>query len=230
MNVAVIPARGGSKRIPQKNIKNFFGKPIIAYSIETALESRLFQKVIVSTDDPEIKEVAESYGADVPFKRPSTISNDFATTGEVMAHATNWLIKNTNSLTSVCCIYATAPFIRVKDLLEAYQLFKISKKYFVFSATKFSFPIQRALRRKTDGGIEMLQPKHFNSRSQDLEEAYHDAGQFYFGKPNAWINNEVLFTDNSEIFYLPNWRVQDIDNKDDWKRTELLFKMINQQV
>ena len=226
MNVAVIPARGGSKRIPQKNIKNFFGKPIIAYSIETALESRLFQKVIVSTDDPEIKEVAESYGADVPFKRPSTISNDFATTGEVMAHATNWLIKNTNSLTSVCCIYATAPFIRVKDLLEAYQLFKISKKYFVFSATKFSFPIQRALRRKTDGGIEMLQPKHFNSRSQDLEEAYHDAGQFYLGKSTAWLEMKKIFSLKSTPYILPRYLVQDIDTEEDWIRAELMFKAI----
>ena len=182
MNVAIIPARGGSKRIPKKNIKDFCGNPMISYPIKVALKSKIFQRVIVSTDDNEIAKVSESFGAEVPFIRPKNISDDFATTGDVMSHAAKWLKENANHLASVCCIYATAPFIKKDDLIKAYNLFKENKWSFVFSATSFPFPIQRAIKLNEEGGIKMFQPEHFESRSQDLTESYHDAGQFYFGK------------------------------------------------
>ena len=226
MNVAVIPARGGSKRIPDKNIKLFHGKPIISYSIKLALASRMFDKVIVSTDSQRIAKVAKEFGAEVPFLRPKHLSDDFATTGDVMEHTTLWLNKNFDSVVSVCCIYATAPFIKIEDLLNAYKLYNQNKWSYVFSATKFSFPIQRALKKRKGGGIEMFQPNHFESRSQDLEESFHDAGQFYVGSPQAWIRKEKIFLTNSEIICLPPWRVQDIDNLEDWGNAEKIYKII----
>ena len=201
MNIAIIPARGGSKRIPRKNIKQFCGKPIIAYSIEAAKNSGIFDEIIISTDDEEIASIAKNLGAKVPFLRPTELSDDFSTTGDVMAHAVQWLNeKNLGNINTVCCIYATAPFIQIKDLLKAVGIFDKKKWSFVFSATTFPFPIQRAIKRLKYGGIEMFQPEQFESRSQDLEEAYHDAGQFYFGKPVAWLNNEKMFENNLFFF------------------------------
>ena len=228
MNVAVIPARGGSKRIPRKNIKEFSGKPMIAYSIEVASSSGIFEDIIVSTDSQEIAEISKECGASVPFIRPDELSDDFATTGDVMAHATQWLEENENELNSVCCVYATAPFIQKDDLLNAYEIFNTNKWSYVFSATTFSFPIQRAIKKLDNGGIEMFQPENFYTRSQDLEEGYHDAGQFYFGKSKAWINKEKIFHNNSEIFVLPRWRVQDIDTNEDWENAEKLFTSIKE--
>ena len=212
------------KRIPGKNIKDFCGKPMISYSIEVAKISGIFEDIIVSTDNIEIAKIAESYGAKVPFRRPDHLSDDFSTTDDVMLHATEWIKKNVKSLSSVCCIYATAPFIQKDDLLSAYEKFKSNKWSYVFSATSYPFPIQRAIRRVTKGGIEMFSPENYEARSQDLDEAFHDAGQFYIGKPEAWINKEKQFSINSEIIMLPRWRVQDIDTIEDWENAELIMK------
>ncbi len=230
MRLALIPARGGSKRIPRKNIKAFHGKPIIAYSIETALSSGLFDEVIVSTDDQEIAEVAKQYGASVPFIRPADLSDDHATTVEVIKHAINDFKNKGLEIDQVCCIYATAPFVQKDFLVEGFEA--IEKKGFslAFAATEFSFPIQRALRRLENGGVEMLQPEHLVTRSQDLEPAYHDAGQFYWGKAQAFLDDIPIFSEQSYAVNLPHYLVQDIDTPADWIRAELLFKALEQNL
>lgn len=226
MIVAIIPARGGSKRIPRKNIKDFCSKPMIAYSIEAALESKLFDKVIVSTDDEEIAEIAKKYGAEVPFLRPANLSDDHTATIPVIAHAITELQK-VESVDIACCIYATAPFIQVKFLKEAYELLLKNKSDYAFSATSFAFPIQRAIKLNENNHVEMFNPEHFNTRSQDLEEAYHDAGQFYFGKAEAWLNNKPIFSKDSRAVILPRHLVQDIDTMEDFVRAELMYKVIH---
>ena len=226
MNVVIIPARGGSKRIPKKNIRLFRGKPIIAWSIEAAIKSNCFDKVFVSTDSEEIATIAKSFGAWVPYLRPSVISDDYATTKDVIVHCINWLKKNNFSLNYICCLYATAPFIKSDDLKKSFKLIEEqTKDRFVFSATNFSFPIQRAIKLNNEGISSMFYPEYFNTRSQDLENAYHDAGQFYIAKPSIWINQENLFED-SIPFLIPNWRVQDIDEEDDWERAEMLQQIL----
>jgi len=229
-NIAIIPARGGSKRIPRKNIRTFAGKPMIAHSIEMALQSKLFERVIVSTDDKEIAEIAFSYGAEVPFLRPPELSNDYADTTEVMAHAIHWLSERAYSPTAVCCIYATAPLIQKQDLIKGFNLLTREKWQYVFSATKFSFPIFRGFKQHQDQSLEMFFPEHFQTRSQDLPEAMHDAGQFYWGQPEAWLDGVEIFGRSSSVVELPAWRVQDIDTLDDWKRAELIYgNLINTQ-
>jgi len=225
MKVAIIPARGGSKRIPRKNIKDFCGKPMIAYSIEAAIESKLFDKVIVSTDDHEIAEAARQYGAEVPFMRPPELSDDHTATIPVIAHAIEELQKK-GPVEIACCIYATAPFIRVRYLKEAYETLIESKSLYSFSATSFPFPVQRAIKINAQHQVKMFQPEHFNTRSQDLEEAYHDAGQFYFGRSEAWLNAEPIFATHSTAVILPRHLVQDIDTPEDFKRAELMFKVL----
>ena len=227
MRVAVIPARGGSKRLPNKNIKFFFDKPIISYSISAALKSQLFDHVIVSTDDMEIARVARKYGAEVPFIRPDELSEDFSSVLDVVSDAVKWMLNKQWKVTEVCCIYATAPLIQKDDLVKGFEIFNNKKWFYVFSATSFPFPIQRAIKKVSGGGVEMFQPTHFNTRSQDLEEGYHDAGQFYFGSFEAWQNKEIFFQKNSEIVILPRWRVQDIDTENDWENAEKLFQLIN---
>ena len=220
MKIAIIPARGGSKRIPRKNIKNFHGKPLIAYSIEAALNSRVFDRVIVSTDDSEI--------AEVPFLRPKNISDDFATTMDVIKHSINELSLNDDC--QLCCLYATAPFVQVHDFVEASNMLSSINIDYVFSATEFSFPIQRAIKIDENGLCDMFQPEHENTRSQDLEKAYHDAGQFYFGEVSAFQQNKPFFhSSKSKPFLLPTYRVQDIDTLEDWKRAELLFEVLMQE-
>ena len=226
MNVAVIPARGGSKRIPRKNIKNFFGKPMIAWSIETAIASKLFDQIIVSTDDPEIAEVARNYGAEVPFFRPANLSNDYAGTTEVIAHVTQWLIDQGLSISAVCCIYATAPFVQVQDLIKGLQVLESGSWSYTFSATYFAAPIFRAFTESSDGGIEMFFPEHFLTRSQDLPRALHDAGQFYWGQPSAWLEGKRIFDRHSLPIVIPRWRVQDIDSEEDWIRAEMIAPAI----
>jgi len=225
MNIAIIPARGGSKRIPRKNIKEFCGKLMIAYSIEAAKKSGCFERIIVSTDDIEIASVAKQYGAEVPFIRPDDISDDYATTLDVIAHAITELNlpKNTN----VCCIYATAPLISSLKISEGLEIFNSSVLDYVFSATEFSYPIQRAFKLSSNGTVEMFQPELFNHRSQDLEKAYHDAGQFYWGKVSAFLGHKPFFGSNSKPIILSNTQVQDIDSKDDWIKAELMFELIN---
>ena len=226
MNLCVIPARGGSKRIKHKNIKTFNGKPIIAYSIEAALKSKCFSKVIVSTDDNEIAEVAEKFGAQVPFVRPSSLSNDFAGTIPVIKHAINWMEDNNNKFDNVCCLYATAPFIRSDIISKAYEQLLKSKKDYCFSVTSYAFPIQRAIKIAHDNKINMFYPEYSNKRSQDLDEAFHDAGQFYWGKLRAFKDELPVFSEASSPFILPRHLVQDIDTMEDWIRAEIMFKVL----
>ncbi|WP_394558658.1 pseudaminic acid cytidylyltransferase [Aquipseudomonas alcaligenes] len=229
MRVAIIPARGGSKRIPRKNIKAFCGKPMIAWSIEVALQSCCFDQVIVSTDDVEIAEVARRYGARVPFLRPAELADDHTGTIPVIRHAVEWLNAQAHAVTQVCCIYATAPFIRAEDLQRGLHLLGESGSSYAFSVTSYAFPIQRAIRLTTSGRVEMFSPEHFSTRSQDLEEAFHDAGQFYWGRAQAWLTGQVIFTPDSIPVLLPRYRVQDIDTPEDWERAEWMFKAMHTQ-
>lgn len=223
MNLAVIPARGGSKRIPGKNIKEFAGKPLIAYSIQAAIASNLFEKVIVSTDSVDIADIAKSYGADVPFLRPPELSNDFVGTGAVLKHVYRYCCDNLFVPDFTCCIYATAPFLQANKLKDGLtQLKSHPDKIFAFSVTTFPFPIQRALRLKA-GGVEPIQPKEIPKRSQDLEEAYHDAGQFYWYRKDEFIGKSV-FSEHSIPIVLPRYLVQDIDTIEDWHRAELMYQ------
>lgn len=223
MNIAIIPARGGSKRIPRKNIKNFHGKPLIAYSIEAAIASQCFDRIIVSTDDLEIAEIARKYGAEVPFIRPKDISNDFATTLDVMQHALTWCKEAEMEIENVCCIYATAPFLQPEYIKQGLDSLLIHDVSYTFSVTSFPFPIQRAIKLDSNDKVNMFQPEHLNTRSQDLEEAYHDAGQFYWGKCEAYMKGEVIFSEMSKAIIIPRNLTQDIDTEEDWKFAELLF-------
>jgi len=223
MNIAIIPARGGSKRIPRKNIKLFAGKPMIAWSVEAALESECFKQVIVSTNDEEIANVARDFGAEVPFMRPASLSDDYTGTTAVVAHAIEWLQQHGIVVDLVCCIYATAPFIQAHDLIASMKKIESQDADYCFSVTKYPSPIQRSIRITKTQRCEMLQPEMFNKRSQDLEEAYHDAGQFYWGRVDAWTEKSPIFSIGSIPYILPNYRVQDIDTLDDWVMAEQLF-------
>lgn len=228
MKLCVIPARGGSKRIPRKNIKDFCGKPMIGYSIEAALQSKCFDQVIVSTDDQEIAEVAESFGATVPFMRPDELSNDYAGTIPVIKHAIEWFEQDGQTPGLVCCLYATAPFVQAHAIQQAYAQLEESQADYCFSVTSFGFPIQRAIKLTQDKRVEMFSPENFNTRSQDLEEAYHDAGQFYWGKAEAFKQQKPLFSKDASPYILPRYLVQDIDTLEDWKRAELMYQVLTQ--
>ena len=223
--VAIIPARGGSKRIPRKNIKDFFGKPLIAYSIEVALKSKLFDKVIVSTDDEEIAKIAVEYGAVVPFLRPKELSDDFTGTGAVVNHALEYLKEQGEVHDFVCTIYATAPFLDEKYLIEGFEKLKNSNAKNAFSCTSMPFPIQRTFKITQNERCEMFWPENFHTRSQDLEEAYQDAGQFYWTNLNI-KSNEIIFGKDSILIILPRFLVQDIDTLEDWKRAEIMYEVI----
>lgn len=225
MKVAILPARGGSKRIPRKNIRPFLGRPIIAYSIDAARESGCFDRIIVSTDDDEIAEVAESYGAEAPFRRPAELADDMTGTAPVVAHTLGLLAAERTPATLACCIYATAPFVRAADIRRGHEMLEASNQSYAFSVTTFPFPIQRALKRHGPG-LAMFHPEHAETRSQDLEEAYHDAAQFYWGRAEAWRAGAPLFSDESFPVVLPRWRVQDIDTEEDWRRAELLYRAL----
>lgn len=224
MRLAVIPARGGSKRIPRKNIKDFCGKPMMAYSIEAALVSGCFDEVIVSTDSEEIAHVAQQYGAVVPFMRPSELADDYTGTIPVIRHAIEWYRGQGKNPDQVCCIYATAPFIRAADIRQGLHILDETGAQYVFSITSYAFPIQRAIRITSDKLVEMFYPELFTARSQDLEEAYHDAGQFYWGKAAAWLAEKTIFSSESSPVILPRYLVQDIDTAEDWTRAELMYK------
>ena len=224
MVVAIIPARGGSKRIPKKNIKEFFGKPIISYSIKAAIDSKLFDKVIVSTDCDEIAQVAIKYGAEVPFIRPKELSGDFLGTHEVVGHALRWLEDCGYLIEYACCIYATAPMIHVTDLINGFDLIKTGNWKSVIGATKYSYPVFRSFKKLPSGGLKMIFPEHYNSRSQDLPEVYHDAGQFYWAKSQEWKNKPDSFSEQNTIIELPNYLVQDIDTLDDWYKAEKIYE------
>ncbi|MCL9799316.1 pseudaminic acid cytidylyltransferase [Pseudomonas sp. rhizo66] len=219
-NVAIIPARGGSKRIPRKNLSPFDGVPMIVRSIRTALESGLFDQVVVSTDDAEIAEVARAHGAQVPFMRPAALADDFTGTAAVIVHA----LEQLPSFDFACCIYATAPLLQVRYLREGMELLeRHADKSFAFSVCDFGFPVQRALTLDEQGALRALYPEFRNTRSQDLPEAFQDAGQFYWGRREAWLRGEVLYSPASLPVILPRHLVQDIDTPQDWKRAEYLY-------
>lgn len=225
-NIAIIPARGGSKRIPRKNIKDFLGKPIIAYSIQAALDSGLFDEVMVSTDDVEIAKVAIEYGAKVPFMRSNETANDFATTMDVLKEVVLRYRANNKQFDNVCCIYATAPFATSEKLKDAYKLFHEKKYDTVFPIMNFSFPIQRSLKRNDEGKIDFAKPEFANARSQDLEKRFHDAGQFYWTRSEIIETKDIMITDNTGGLIISEIEGQDIDNDTDWKLAELKYELI----
>lgn len=201
---------------------------MIAYAIEAAIRSKLFERVIVSTDDDEIADVARRYGAECPFERPAELADDFALTTDVMAHATGWAIEalGRDSLESLCCIYPTAPLLRSEDLARGLAALRSGDWSYAFSVTDFAAPIFRAFRETQSGGLEMFFPEHLNTRSQDLPEALHDAGLFYWGTPEAWLQKRAIFAPHSKAVKIPRWRVQDIDTPGDWTRAEFIFKQM----
>jgi pseudaminic acid cytidylyltransferase len=223
--IAIIPARGGSKRIPRKNIKDFFSKPLIAYSIETALKSELFEKVIVSTDDEEIARIAKEYGAEVPFLRPRELSDDFIGVGAAVGHALNYLSENEQDYDFYCLIYATAPLMQVKYLREGFERLKDSDASKALSVTSMPFPIQRTFKITPEDRCEMFWPENFMKRSQDLEEAYQDAGQFCWKNINK-ESKDITFGSDTIPIILPRHLVQDIDTPEDWKRTEYMYEAL----
>ena len=227
MKIAVIPARGGSKRIPRKNIKLFCGKPMIAWSIEAAIHSECFDRIIISTDDAEIAHVAEAFGGEAPFIRPAELSDDYVGTIPVVAHAIDWMERRGASVEFACCLYATAPFVLPQDLRDGFDILVQTNADFALSVTSYAFPIQRAIRVRADQRIEMFQPEFYSSRSQDLEEAFHDAGQFYWGRSTAWLSGLPLFSASAAPVQLPRFRVQDIDTVEDWTQAELIFNLLN---
>lgn len=229
MKLAVIPARGGSKRIHRKNIRDFCGKPMIAWSIEAALESGCFDRVIVSTDDDEIAQVAREWGSEVPFVRPAELADDFTGTTEVVRHAIELLEKSWTRPTFTCCIYATAPFIRPADIRSGLEILAGSTAPFCFTVTSYAFPIQRAVGINATGHVEMFDASKFATRSQDLEEAFHDAGQFYWGRTDAWTAGLPIFSSQALPIKLPRHRVQDIDTAEDWRRAELMRKVLQRE-
>ena len=224
MNLAVIPARGGSKRIPKKNIREFCGKPIIAWSIEAAIESGCFDRVIVSTDCAEIADVAKGYGAEVPFVRPEELSDDYVGTSDVVSHAIEYFAGHGFSYDYACCLYATAPFVTGQSLRRGFEQILAHRAAYAFTVTSFPYPIQRALKIQSTQRVEMFYPEYFEARSQDLEGAYHDAGQFYWGKKSAWLQAQPLFSLDSVPVVLPRNQVQDIDTEEDWTLAEALFR------
>ncbi|MFT0140051.1 pseudaminic acid cytidylyltransferase [Alcanivoracaceae bacterium MT1] len=229
VRIAVIPARGGSKRIPHKNIKPFCGRPMIAWSIRAAREAGCFDRILVSTDDDAVAAVAKAEGAEVPFRRPTELADDHTPTVPVIAHAVAWLQQQGASVSEVCCLYATAPFVRAGDILAALEALRVGGSDYAFPVTTFAFPIQRALRLDQRQRVSMFEPAHAKTRSQDLEEAFHDAGQFYWGRARAWLDGKAIFTPESVAVPLPRHRVQDIDTPEDWRRAEALFQVLQSE-
>lgn len=225
MRLAVIPARGGSKRIPRKNVRPFDGKPAIAYPIAAAIGSGCFDRVIVSTDDDEIADVALQHGAQVPFRRPAALADDHTTTLAVVQHAIDSIAsQQAQPVQWVCCIYATALFVQPDDLRRGWDLLQEGNADYAFSVTSYAFPIQRAIRITSAGRVAMFQPEYRDTRSQDLEPAYHDAGQFYWGRARAFANALPVFSDAAVPVVLPRYRVQDIDTEEDWLQAELMYR------
>ena len=225
MNFAIIPARGGSKRIPRKNIRPFFGKPIIGWSIKAAITCQLFDKIIVSTDDVEIADVSRSLGADVPFFRPENLSDDFTPTIPVIRHAIESLPELRVEDACVCCIYPCSPFLEPDDIKSGYQkLISDMSPSFVFPASEFPSAIERSFQLGSDELARMNYPDKFNIRTQDLPANYFDCGQFYWGSARNWLTRESLF-ESSAFINIPPWRIHDIDTLDDWHRAEMFFEV-----
>lgn len=227
MNLCVIPARGGSKRIPRKNIKDFLGKPVIAYAIQAAFDSRLFDEIMVSTDDEEIAEVARKYGATIPFFRSSETSNDFAGTAEVLTEVINNYKKINKFFSKICCIYPVSPLIRAASLKEAYDLLEQNQLDNSFPVCQFSNSIWRALNVDDEKKVTMIWPENKNKRTQDLTTSYYDAGQFYWLDTDKFMETGEFFTDATGSIILDELHSQDIDTLMDWKLAEIKYKMIN---
>jgi N-acylneuraminate cytidylyltransferase len=225
-NLAIIPARGGSKRIPRKNIKPFLGKPIMAYSIEAAIKSELFDEVMVSTDDEEIAQIARQYGAAVPFLRSEATANDYATTADVLIEVLECYKHIGKEFNNICCIYSTAPFITSEHLQECYELLKNGINA-AATVVEYSYPIQRSLVIRDDK-LTMAWPKYKQSRSQDLEPHYHDAGQFYFLKVMNFMSTKAIWTENMSGLVLSELEVQDLDTMTDWKLAEMKYKLLHE--
>lgn len=221
-NLCIIPARGGSKRIPRKNVKFFLGKPMLAYSIEAAFASNLFDEVMVSTDDEEIAEVAKQYGAIVPFMRSAETANDFATTADVLHEVINKYKELGREFDNFCCIYATAPMIQCKDIITAFNRLQSSDFTIVYPVVQFSYPIWRCLDLAEDGSMKRHWPEFENSRSQDLPKEYHDTGTFYWYKTNEWLAGNI----NVGGIEVDETTIQDIDTETDWKLAEMKYKLL----
>lgn len=226
-NIAIIPARGGSKRIPRKNIKDFLGKPIIAYSIEVAQDSKLFEEVMVSTDDEEIAEIAKKYGAKVPFLRSIENANDYATLADVILEVVKQYSEINKHFENICCILPTAPTISNKRICEAFDKMKQYQFNSVCPVVEFSYPIFRALEIDDDKKLKMIWPEHLKTRSQDLKPAYHDSGSFYWVKTKALKDEKSFFCKNGSAISLPEIEVQDIDTENDWKLAEIKYKLLH---
>jgi len=226
MNIAIIPARGGSKRIPQKNIKQFCGKPMIAWSIEEAQKSGLFDHIVVSTDSEKIATVAKAYGAKVPFLRPAELSDDLTPTAPVLMHAIEEMEKLAGPVAYACCLYATAPFIQSKYLVQGLETIENTGAATVFSVTTFAFPILRALTVTDAGQLQMIWPEYELTRSQDLPECYHDAGQFYWLDRQQFGASKKIYSDSARPVVIPRHMVQDIDTLEDWKRAEIIMQLL----
>ena len=230
MRLAVIPARGGSKRIPKKNIRDFCGRPIIEWTIKTVIASDCFDRIIVSTDDEEIAEIGRNCGAEVPFLRPQDLSNDFVGTMPVIQHAINWAQLHGGFPDLVCCIYATAPLLLPDDIRSGLQSLESCGAEFSFSVSQYCSPIQRALRINSNNRLEMFHEEYVNFRSQDLEDTFHDAGQFYWGRVNAWLSgSSILNSEYAVPIILPHQRVQDIDSIEDWEIAEIKFNLLEKR-
>lgn len=227
-NIAIIPARGGSKRIPRKNIKPFMGKPIIAYSIEAALQSHLFDEVMVSTDDEEIATIAKQYGASVPFYRSPETSNDYAGTADVIIEVLDTYKQQGREFDNVCCLYSTAPFVSFQRLKDAFKLMIDGKYDSVFTAVAFSYPVQRGLKIE-EGKISMVWPEYLNKRSQDLPAIYHDAGQFYVSTVPSFYGTKGFWGINTGGLILSELEVQDLDTETDWKLAEMKFQLLKDE-
>lgn len=229
MRVAIIPARGGSKRIPQKNIRQFHAKPMIAWVIEAAFSSNCFDRVVVSSDSEEILTIASRFGDVIPLVRPPHLADDHTPIVPVVRNAISELEQDWRPLEDVCCILPTAPMIRSCDIVETLRKLQERRNSYVLSITSYPFPIQRAVRLNEDGCVIMVEPEHYLTRSQDLEETFHDAGQFYWGSRNTWLKKDRLFDEAAYGHLIPRYRVQDIDTPEDWRRAELMFSAVQKE-
>ena len=227
MNIAIITARGGSKRIPKKNIKKFCGKPIIYWVIKAVKKSKIFDKIIVSTDSEKIAKIVKKYNVDVPFIRPKKFSGDSVSTLKVMIHGIKWLIQNNCKPSYICCIYPTAAFIRPVDILKGYKAIKKNKNSFIFSGSSFVSSVSRSFYRTSKNKLKMLFPKNSFKRTQDIKKIYYDTGQFYWGSKNSWLTKKTILNNSSDIVYIPKWIAIDIDTHEDWQKAEKFAKLNN---
>ena len=226
ISLAIIPARGGSKRIPRKNVRPFAGRPILGWPILVALESKLFDRIIVSTDDEQIAACARAEGAETPFLRPAHLADDTTATRPVLRHAVEAIEKDGSPVAYACCLYATSPFITVEDLTIGKNKLLQDGADFAFGAVAYPHPIQRAFRVRDGGGVQMLQPEKRQCRTQDLEEFYHDAGMFHWATRTALFSDLPVFSETGHPVMIQRERAHDIDTVEDWARAELAFRVL----